>query len=502
MKGIVGLGAWLMAVMFVSSCGGEEPEQEVFVSLSGRTATALATVSNIIEVNQKAANFGIAVTSVGDVNGDGYGDVAVGANFYDNGQIDEGMLFIYHGTATGIKTAYAIRLESNQKDARLGWSVASAGDVNGDGYGDMIVSAYRYDSGQTDEGVAFVYHGSATGIGPVYARRLEVDQANASFGISVAAAGDVNGDGYGDVIVGAFLYDNGQNDEGAAFIYHGSATGIGAQYARRLEMDQAGAWFGYSVASTGDVNGDGYDDVVVGAFLYNNGQNDEGAAFIYHGSATGIGTTADRRIEPDQAGAYFGYSVASAGDVNGDGFDDVVVGAYLYDHGQTDEGAAFMYHGSANGCGTVYDRMIEPDQAGANFGAAVASAGDVNGDGYGDVVVGARSYDGNKTDEGAVFIYRGSANGLNVATNQMFESNQADAFFGRSVASAGDMNGDGYGDVLVGASLYDNGQYDEGAAFFYHGSSSGLCIGRCPEDSGTSSETTTELSSPPKNKRH
>ncbi|HOW51996.1 MAG TPA: integrin alpha [bacterium] len=469
----------LAIALIALSCENQAPEEEVAVSLAGKTAKTPVTISNILEVNQKAANFGIAVTSVGDVNGDGYGDVAVGANFYDNGQTDEGVVYIYHGSATGIKTAYAIRLESNQKDARLGWSVASAGDVNGDGYGDVIVSAYRYDNGQTDEGVVYIYHGSATGIAPAYARRLEVDQANASFGISVAAAGDVNGDGYGDVIVGAFLYDNGQTDEGAAFIYHGSATGVGAQYARRLEMDQAGAWFGYSVASAGDVNGDGYGDVVVGAFLYDNGQTDEGAAFIYHGSANGIGMTADRTIEPDQAGAYFGYSVASAGDVNGDGFDDVVVGAYLYDHGQTDEGAVFIYHGSVNGCGAVYDRMIEPDQAGANFGAAVASAGDVNGDGYDDVIVGARSYDGNKTDEGAAFFYRGSADGLSISANQKFESNQADAFFGRSVASAGDVNGDGYGDVLVGASLYDNGQYDEGAAFFYHGSASGLCVGRC-----------------------
>ncbi|MCX7691754.1 integrin alpha, partial [Thermoflexus sp.] len=183
---------------------------------------------------------------------------------------------------------------------------------------------------------------------------LESNQANARFGVSVASAGDVNGDGYSDVIIGAYWYDNGETDEGAAFIYHGSASGIGASHARMLESNQASAYFGYSVASAGDVNGDGYSDVIVGAIYYDNGQTDEGAAFIYHGSASGIGATANRMLESNQAGALFGNSVASAGDVNGDGYSDVIVGAYLYDNGETDEGAAFIYHGSAGGIGTSY----------------------------------------------------------------------------------------------------------------------------------------------------
>ncbi|HYC61886.1 MAG TPA: integrin alpha, partial [Thermoanaerobaculia bacterium] len=164
--------------------------------------------------------------------------------------------------------------------------------------------------------------------------QLESNQVSARFGISVSGAGDVNGDGYGDVIVGAYFYDNGQNDEGAAFVYHGSAGGVDATADAQLESNQVSAQFGISVSGAGDVNGDGYGDVIVGADFYDNGQSDEGAAFVYHGSAGGVDATADAQLESNQGSAHFGISVSGAGDVNGDGYGDVVVGAYFYDNGE------------------------------------------------------------------------------------------------------------------------------------------------------------------------
>mgnify|MGYP000111778957 CR=1 FL=1 len=251
---------------------------------------------------------------------------------------------VYPITIDPISTTAASQLESNQAYAQFGRSVASAGDVNGDGYSDVIVGAYYYDNGQTDEGAAFIYHGSSSGISTTAASQLESNQVSARFGRSVASAGDVNGDGYSDVIVGAHLYDNGQSNEGAAFIYHGSSSGISTTAASQLEENQANAQFGRSVASAGDVNGDGYSDVIVGADLYDNGQTDEGAAFIYHGSSSGLSTTAATQLESNQANAQFGISVSSAGDVNGDGYSDVIVGAHYYDNG-----AAFVYLGNNGG---------------------------------------------------------------------------------------------------------------------------------------------------------
>jgi hypothetical protein len=125
-------------------------------------------------------------------------------------------------------------MESNQASAFMGISVASAGDVNGDGYSDVIIGSYIYDNGQPNEGAAFVYHGSATGINTIPAAMVESDQAGASMGISVACAGDVNGDGYSDVIVGANGYVNGQTNEGAAFIFHGNSPGTNKRNNLRL----------------------------------------------------------------------------------------------------------------------------------------------------------------------------------------------------------------------------------------------------------------------------
>ncbi|MDO9042258.1 MAG: integrin alpha, partial [Desulfocapsaceae bacterium] len=225
-----------------------------------------STAAWTAESDQVSANFGGSVSTAGDVNGDGYSDVIVGASGYDSGQSNEGRTFVYHGSATGLATTAAWTAESDQAEAYFGWSVSTAGDVNGDGYSDVIVGARGYSNGEANEGRAFVYHGSATGLSPTAAWTAESDQAYASFGSSVSTAGDVNGDGYSDIIVGAYAYDYSLTDEGRAFVYHGSATGLAPTAAWSAESDQAWAFFGYSVSTAGDVNGDGYSDVIVGAY--------------------------------------------------------------------------------------------------------------------------------------------------------------------------------------------------------------------------------------------
>src|SRR6185369_2871380 len=122
------------------------------------------------------------------------------------------------------------------------------------------------------------------------------------------------------------------------------------------------------VASAGDVNGDGYSDVIVGAPTWDDGESSEGGAFVYLGSPSGLATTAAWSAESNQASASFGYSVATAGDVDGDGFSDVIVGARLFDGGQADEGAAFAYRGSAAGLAAAPAWTVEGAQAGARFG--------------------------------------------------------------------------------------------------------------------------------------
>ncbi len=452
---------------------GQSDEGRAYVyygSSSGLSATANWTA----ESDQAGAYFGV-VSTAGDVNGDGYSDVIIGAYLYDNGQTDEGKAFVYHGSASGLSVSANWTAESNQAGAAFGACVSTAGDVNGDGYSDVIVGAINYDNGETDEGRAFVYHGSASGLSATANWTAEGNQVNAVFGGRVSTAGDVNGDGYSDVIIAAAHYDNGQSEEGRVYVYHGSASGLSVSANWTAESDQTGAEFGSSVSTAGDVNGDGYSDVIVGAWLFDNGQTDEGRAYVYYGSSSGLSATANWTAESDQAGAYFGV-VSTAGDVNGDGYSDVIIGAYLYDNGQTDEGKAFVYHGSASGLSVSANWTAESNQAGAAFGACVSTAGDVNGDGYSDVIVGAINYDNGETDEGRAFVYHGSASGLSATANWTAEGNQVNAVFGGRVSTAGDVNGDGYSDVIIAAAHYDNGQSEEGRVYVYHGSASGLSV--------------------------
>ncbi|SDG90059.1 Por secretion system C-terminal sorting domain-containing protein [Dyadobacter soli] len=449
--------------------GFDSPEEnEGGISMLYGSADVLATrYSAKIELNQAEARLGTSVAIAGDINGDGFSDVIVGSPQYDFGQYNEGTATVYLGTANGL-SGVPTTLQRNQESSGFGISVASAGDVNGDGYDDVIVGAPFYNNGEAFEGAAFLYYGSNGGIinAPVL---LEKDQAFAFFGISVSAAGDVNGDGYDDLLVGATGFNNGQTGEGGVFLYLGSASGINTNSTATLEMDQAGAGFGFPVSSAGDVNGDGFADVVVGATQYDNGETDEGAAFVFHGSAAGIITTPARMLESNQTNSDFGITVARAGDVNGDGFSDILIGAPNYDDGESNEGNVFVYHGSATGIAALPNRVLQFNQAGASFGGSVASAGDVNSDGYSDVIIGAFHYTAPQLDEGAVMIYLGSPSGITADVAKLLESSKAGAQFGISVAGGGDINGDGFGDIMTGASRYSNGQTDEGMVFVHYG---------------------------------
>jgi hypothetical protein len=447
---------------------GQFNEGAVFV-YQGSKDGIIGDPASMLESNQGDGWFGTAVSSAGDVNGDGYSDILIGCYTFDNGQKDEGHVFVYHGGADGVGTNGSVTLTNNKSSSYMGTSVASAGDVNSDGYDDIIVGAPNYDKYGENEGIAFLYYGSPTGINFNDNLSLYSNYANGYFGGSVAGAGDVNGDGYDDVLVGAKEYTIGASHQGVVFLYNGASGGLNPS-GLAITVNKADADFGFAVAGAGDVNRDGYADFIVGAPTY----SATGTIFVYPGGANGAGNPVP--INGTQSNSHFGEAVSSAGDVDGNGYSDIIVGAWGATLGQAGEGAAYIFHGQNGGVSTVASKILEGDQNSARFGASVSSAGDINGDGFSDVIVGAPYFDHGQSYEGVAIVYYGTNTGISTsapALPTILEANCFNAEFGSSVAGAGDLNGDGYSDVIVGAPKSSNGQIQEGEAFIFHGSLNG-----------------------------
>ena len=422
------------------------------------------------ENNQAESQLGYSVSLAGDVNGDGYADVIAGAPFFDNGNTDEGRAYVYYGSSTGISASPDWTKEINEDSAQFGFAVSTAGDINGDGYSDVIVSANLWNgSNYNNQGRAWVYNGSSTGLSSSASWDYNPQQDNAQLGSSVSTAGDVNGDGYSDIIVGAENYNSGETEEGKVFVFYGSSLGLTPNPVWTAEGNQANAHFGNSVSTAGDVDGDRYSDIIIGALDYDNGQSNEGAVFMYHGSASGLPSSANVMLEVNQDNAQFGISVSTAGDVNADSYSDIIVGADLYDNGENNEGRAFVFNGSSTGISLTPSITLEINQADAKFGQRVSTAGDVNGDGYSDVIISAPDYENGQTNEGRVYLSYGSPTGIPGYTIWNQESDQGSARFGSSITTAGDVNGDGYSDIVIGSRLQNNGQSNEGRIFAFYG---------------------------------
>jgi hypothetical protein len=368
-------------------------------------------------------------------------------------------------------------LAGAQAEAWLGFSVAGAGDIDGDGVPDALVGALLEDATHGDAGSAWLLRGAPNGASAPQPVAIHGDQVGAAAGHFVSAAGDVDGDSIDDFVVGAGNFDLAADDEGVAFVFHGApgfaATSL-ADASGRVAIGEAFAGLGFGDARAGDVDADGFDDLLLGSPHFGAG----GAAFVVRGSTSGVGfrtsAAADARILSDVADSEFGAAFAPAGDVNGDGFDDVVVGAPEEGLG----GAAYVFHGGAQGIVAASQMQastrLVTATPGARFGYSVA-AGDWNGDGFDDVAIGAPL--GGAAQGGMVQLYFGTAQGIaDTAVPLTIESDAFGDRLGSSVALVRNRGGDGTDALLAGAPGRSDALPSAGAVLTVAGSRTGIVV--------------------------
>ena len=447
-----GGGQWMVAGLVAWDADGVPLEawftvrgEEVLIAIADAGARyplevdpVYTTATTSLAGASAADGFGVSVSGGGDIDGDGYDDIIVGASSYSS---STGRAYIFPGSPSGVVAVASSTLTGEAAGAYFGCSVSSAGDVNGDGYGDVVVGSYGYSS---NKGRVYVYAGSSSGLSGSAQTTITGATASGYLGGTVGGAGDVNGDSFDDIIAGSYT----GSSSGGAFVFHGSSSGVGTTVAATL-----GA--GSSVSGAGDVNADGFDDVIVGDYA---SSFTKGQATVFLGSSTGVSTTGATTLTGTASSNYFGFGVAGAEDVDGDGYDDVIVGAFGY---ASRTGRVYLYRGSSTGIGTTAASTLTGTATWGHFGWSVASAGDVDNDGFADIVVGA--YGAIYGVVGSAFVYRGAASGLDTTAVATFTSTTVLAGFGRSVDGAGDVDGDGYDDVVVGASGTSGGVY------LYHG---------------------------------
>lgn len=450
-----------------------------------------------------------------DFDGDGYDDIAIGVPKDDKKKKNSGSVLVVPGAETGVdrgdsklwSQAGAIDGAPDKGD-NFGSTVA-VGDFNGDGYDDLAAGVPNEDTADRgNSGAANVIYGSRKGLRKAGDDGLR--QANPEAGDaygSALAAGDFNGDGYEDLAVGS----PGENGSaGQVDIHYGSASGFATTPSQIVNQSgpESGDKFGAALTA-GDVNGDGHDDLVIAA----PGENaNTGQVDMIEGSGSGLGgggavVTSRPLMGGDNAGDKFGDALAS-GDIDGDGNDDVVIGAPGADvSGANDAGSATVVFGTANGLDTAYSPVLSqanltgsPD-SGDRFGSSVA-VGDIDGDRIADIVIGVPREDrSGRSDAGLVHvIYGDGGRSMTANRERVFDQSNAGGSvergnrFGAAV-SVLDVNGDNRGDIVVGATHDDvSGRKNHGSVGVIFGRSAGFS----PPRGGLSIDQTGSVAGSPK----
>jgi len=447
----------------LNDCDGSAVEVFAECGLSGDNALADADGS---AAGGAASLAGWSVAGAGDVDGDGLHDVLIGAPGANQAHL------AYGSTSGGLSLAEVLLTGAAGDGA--GTDVDGAGDLDGDGYADLIIGAPYEASAGEDAGAAYLLMGADAAAGSLVGGRVLLGEDQFHYaGIAVSGAGDIDGDGVDDVLVGADGEDSGESNAGTVYAVTGLATKPTslADVSWRISGDRINGSAGSSVDSAGDTDGDGINDIIIGSPNDPRLEDFGGAAFLVRGPVIGDMSLADADATLLGEGYinYAGVAVAGAGDLDGDGLDDLAVGADGAGETGFFTGAVYLVGGGVSGEVSLADAdaTLRGEDAANNAGAAVAGAGDTNADGLGDLIVGAYKHN---ASTGAAYLILGGpelAGELSlVDASARFLGEGANDRAGGAVDWAGDYNGDGADDLLIGADGYDS---ESGAAYLYLG---------------------------------
>ena len=425
-------------------------------AVSGHPETGLVISRRYDPTNDPIAYFGMGLAS-GDFNGDGYSDIVSGAPRSDLHRDDDGSAYVYMGSSDGLSRSPTILQPKSQKGANFGDS-ASIGDINNDGFDDAVIGAPSWDGEGYGEGATFVYMGSPRGLSDPHTRRMDpTDRYHQFFGLQVTI-GDANGDGFDEVFV---MQASDESDDGTLWVYSGASFGLRK---KPLIIDSPrrneDPYLGFdSVEYAGDVNGDNFGDLLAssGARVY-----------VFPGSHEGIQPESFQTLLHPDGDRGFARSIASAGDLNSDGLNDVLVAGYEV---TTNSEYVYLYLGSESDL-EPHKNVAESPAAGdgsEHFGVEMAAAGDLDDDGFGDVVISASDRDGQFDAEGSAYLFLGSESGWEVPPAETFQVKpKYFTRFGYRVTSAGDVDGDGRDDLAIAATHWSSKKvYSEGRLFVF-----------------------------------
>ncbi|MDP2313549.1 MAG: MopE-related protein [Pseudomonadota bacterium] len=443
---------------------------------SGSLSSAAAQFTGVT-ANDRA---GAAVSGGGDVNGDGYGDFLVGAPGRTNGYRYGGAAYLVLGEASPSSRSLSATVEYIGEPTGLsaGNAVAIVGDVDLDGFDDLLIGDPNAGEGggSSATGVAYLVLGASAPASSYLSSAIDYagESANDSAASNVNGAGDVNADGFADMLIGATGDDTSCSNAGAGYIVLGSGSPVTESLSSALKFTgvDCGEVAGQGVAGAGDVDGDGVDDFLIGAYSNDDAGTNAGAVYLVLGRSglSGGSLSTGVQYQGQAAGDQAGVSIAAAGDFDGDGYGDFIVGA---SDGNSGTGAAYLLLGEAfPGGGAVSSGVQFSGEAADDCaGSAVGGGGDVDGDGYDDVLVGAKCQDDAGAQAGKAYLLLGSpypAAG-NLADNVYFTGEAGADDAGHSVNVAGDVNGDGLPDLLVGAPYNDYAASGAGSAYLILG---------------------------------